>query len=156
MARLGIIDNQFYSSPVCSVLEDLGNDLYSNFDVREYYDPMTYGRSSKECHLYLASTQFNQSRVPMTILLINDVTPGLSTECKVVKSNEASFTIQFCEVGDTDPACSGANSAEIETSTSSNIWTDFFARIVLAVLIALVLVLIMVLGCCWWKNGCFG
>ena len=40
VARLGVIDNQFYSSDKCSVLEDAGNDLYSNFDVRdlEYSD----------------------------------------------------------------------------------------------------------------------
>ena len=202
VARLGVNDNQFYSSPKCSVLEDAGNDLYSNFGMREEYDPVTFSRS-KECLLYLASTRFSQSRVPMTILLIAEVTPGLSSECNVYVSSRAAFTIQFCEAGDTDPACSGlgartveftggpgvpgvrttltnftdigdgviiereivvnpgqdsgtgANSAEIEKSSSSNIWTDYVAPIVLAVLIALVLILIVVLGCCWW-NGCFG
>ena len=34
VARLGVKDNQFYSSPKCSVLEDARNDLYSNFGVR--------------------------------------------------------------------------------------------------------------------------
>ena len=150
VARLGVIDDQFYSSDKCTVLEDAGNDLYSNFDVREEYDTMTFGRS-KDCLLYLASTNFTQSRVPMTILLIAVVTPGLPSECKVYKSNSAAFTIQFCE--DTDPACS--DSAEIEESASSNIWTDYVASIVLAVLITLVLILIVVLGCCWW-NGCLG
>ena len=198
VARLGVKDNQFYNSPKCSVLEDAGNDLYSNFGIREEYDPVTFSRS-KECLLYLASTSFTQSRVPMTILLIAEVTPGLSSECNVYVSSRAAFTIQFCEAGDTDPACSelgarnveftggpgvrttrtnftdigdgvilqreivvnsagsdsgaGASSAEIEKSSSSNIWTDYVVPIVLAVLIALVLILIVVLGCCWW-NGC--
>ena len=148
VARLGVKDNQFYSSPKCSVQEDAGNDLYSNFGVREEYDPVTFSRS-KECLLYLASTSFTQSLVPMTILLIAEVTPGLSSECNVYVSSRAAFTIQFCEAGDTDPACSGLE------SSSSNIWTDYVVPIVLALLIALVLILVVVLGCCWW-NGCFG
>ena len=148
VARLGVNDNQFYSSPKCSVLEDAGNDLYSNFDVREEYDPMTFS-SNKDCLLYLASTNFTQNRVPMTILLIAVVSPGLPSECNVYKSNSAAFTIQFCKEGDT--AC--LDSAEIEQS--SNIWTVNVAPLVLAVLIALVLILSVVLGCCWW-NGCFG
>ena len=163
VARLGVKDNQFYSSPKCSVQEDAGNDLYSNFGVREEYDPMTFSRS-KECLLYLASTSFTQSLVPMTILLIAEVTPGLSSECNVYVSSRAAFTIQFCEAGDTDPACSGLGPRNVEftggpevpeKSSSSNIWTDYVVPIVLALLIALVLILIVVLGCCWW-NGCFG
>ena len=45
VARLGVNDNQFYNSPQCSVLEDAGSDLYSNFGVREEYDPVTFSRS---------------------------------------------------------------------------------------------------------------
>ena len=198
VARLGVKDNQFYSSPKCSVLEDAGNDLYSNFGVREEYDPVTFSRS-KECLLYLASTRFTQTLVPMPLLLIAEVTPGLSSECNVYVSSRAAFTIQFCEAGDSEVACvgpggrnvefrggpglrttqnnftdigdgvilqreivvssgsgggTGANSAEIEKSSSSNMWTEYVAPIVLAVLIALVIILIIVLGCCWWK-GCF-
>ena len=39
VARLGVKPNEFYSSPKCSVLEDARNDLYSNFGVKEEYDP---------------------------------------------------------------------------------------------------------------------
>ena len=67
-------DNQFYSSPKCSVLEDAGSDLYSNFGVREEYDPVTFSRS-KECIVYLSSTAFAQDRVDMTLLLIAEVGP---------------------------------------------------------------------------------
>ena len=72
VARLGVRDNQFYSSPKCSVLEDAGSDLYSNFGVREEYDPVTFSRS-KECIVYLSSTAFAQDRVDMTLLLIAEV-----------------------------------------------------------------------------------
>ena len=159
VARLGVNDNQFYSSPKCSVLEDAGNDLYSNFIVKEEYDPNDYPR--KDCLLYLDSTQFTQSQVPMTILLITEVTLGLSSECNQGPvSSKAAFTIQFCEAGDTDPACPAISRTESSTvePPSSNPWTDYAALIVPAVLISLFLILIVIffmkklLGCCWW-NG---
>ena len=180
VARLGVNDNQFYSSPKCSVLEDAGNDLYSNFIVKEEYDPNDYPR--KDCLLYLDSTQFTQSQVPMTILLITEVTLGLSSECNQGPvSSKAAFTIQFCEAGDTDPACpviSRTESSNVKNSSekpsvkpsekpsvkpsekppSSNYWIDYVAPIVPAVMISLVLILIIIffmkklLGCCWW-NG---
>ena len=106
MARLGVKDNQFYSSPKCSVLEDAGKDLYSNFGIREEYDPATFSRS-KECIVYLASTDFRESRVPITLLLIAEVTPGLSTDCNVYVSSKASFTLEFCKVGDSSAQCQG-------------------------------------------------
>ena len=106
VARLGVKDNQFYSSPKCSVLEDAGKDLYSNFGIREEYDPATFSRS-KECIVYLASTEFRESRVPITLLLIAEVTPGLSTDCNVYVSSKASFTLEFCQPGDSSAQCQG-------------------------------------------------
>ena len=154
VARLGVNDTQFYSSPKCSVLEDAGNDLYSNFVVREEYDPINFPR--KDCLLYLVSTCFTQSLVPMTILLIAEVTPSLSSKCNQGPvSSKAAFTIQFFEAGETDPAC--PVNAEIEEPTSFKPPSkppDYVALIILAVGIALVLILIIILGCCWW-NGCF-
>ena len=51
----------------------------------------------------------------------------------------------------------GASSAEIEKSSSSSgsVWTDYVLPSVLGVLIALVLLLLVTLGCCWWQ-GCLG
>ena len=151
VARLGVNDTQFYSSPKCSVLEDAGNDLYSNFVVREEYDPINFPR--KDCLLYLVSTCFTQSLVPMTILLITEVTPGLSSECnnQGPVSSKAAFTIQFFEGGETDPACPVKPISQTKPNPSQN----YVALIILAVGTALVLILIIVLGCCWW-NGCFG
>ena len=106
VARLGVKDNQFYSSPKCSVLEDAGKDLYSNFGIREEYDPATFSRS-KECIVYLASAEFRESRVPITLLLIAEVTPGLSTDCNVYVSSKASFTLEFCSPGDSSAQCQG-------------------------------------------------
>ena len=106
MARLGVKDNQFYSSPKCSVLEDAGKDLYSNFGIREEYDPATFSRS-KECIVYLASAEFREARVPITLLLIAEVTPGLSTDCNVYVSSKASFTLEFCQPGDSSAQCQG-------------------------------------------------
>ena len=106
MARLGVKDNQFYSSPKCSVLEDARKDLYSNFGIREEYDPATFSRS-KECIVYLASAEFLESRVPITLLLIAEVTPGLSTDCNVYVSSKASFTLEFCSPGDSSAQCQG-------------------------------------------------
>ena len=106
VARLGVNDNRFYSSPKCSVLEDARNDLYSNFGVKEEYDPVTFSRS-KECIVYLSSTGFTQSRVDMTLLLIAEVTPGLSTDCNVYVSSRASFTVEFCSPQDQSQACVG-------------------------------------------------
>ena len=43
LARLGVKDNQFYSSPKCSVLEDARNDLYSNFGIRFAVSQKSFG-----------------------------------------------------------------------------------------------------------------
>ena len=43
VARLGVKDNQFYSSPKCSVLEDARNDLYSNFGIRFAVSQKSFG-----------------------------------------------------------------------------------------------------------------
>ena len=54
-------------------------------------------------------------------------------------------------------AGAAASSAEIEKSSSSSgsVWTDYVLPSVLGVLIALVLLLLVTLGCCWWQ-GCLG
>ena len=61
----------------------------------------------QECIVYLASTGFRQSRVPITLLLIAEVTPGLSTDCAVYVSSKASFTVEFCQAGDSSAQCVG-------------------------------------------------
>ena len=134
VARLGVKDNQFYSSPKCSVLEDAGFDLYSNFGIREEYDPATFSRS-KECIVYLASTGFRETRVPITLLLIAEVTPGLSTDCAVYVSSKASFTVEFCRTGDTSSQCLGpggrnVNYGQPQVSTRTN-FTDIGDGIIL-------------------------
>ena len=73
-------------------------NVEKNF-YREEYDPVTFSRS-KECIVYLANTGFNQMEVDMTLLLIAEVTPGLSTDCNVYVSSKASFTIEFCSQSD--------------------------------------------------------
>ena len=73
---------------------------------REEYDPVTFSRS-KECIVYVASTDFSQMRVDMTLLLIAEVTPGLSNDCNVYVSSKASFTLEFCSAGDTSAQCQG-------------------------------------------------
>ena len=113
VARLGVKPNEFYSSPKCSVLEDARNDLYSNFGVKEEYDPVTFSRS-KECIVYLSATGFSQMRVDMTLLLIAEVTPGLSTDCNVYVSSRASFTVQFCTEGDKSEPCVGPGGRNVE------------------------------------------
>ena len=137
VARIGVKDNQFYSSPKCSVQEDAGINLYDLFDWPR-----------KECLVYLDSTNFTQARVLMTIYLIAEVTPGLSRECNIVFSSRVSFTVQFCEPGDnSDPICLGP--ILDPPPPGGPVW------IALAVLSALVLILIAVLGYRWW-NGYFG
>lgn len=106
VARLKVEDNQYYNSPKCSVLEDARNDLYNNFGIREEYDPQTFTRG-KDCVVYLARTSFPENTVAMTILLIAEVTPGLSTSCSVLVSSRAAFTVEFCEKTDRSEACTG-------------------------------------------------
>ena len=89
-----------------AVLEDARNDLYNNFGIREEYDPQTFTRG-KDCVVYLARTDFREMTVDMTILLIAEVTPGLSTDCSVLVSSRAAFTIEFCEDNDRSESCTG-------------------------------------------------
>ena len=104
VARLRVEDNQFYSSPKCSVLEDASTKLYNNFGIREEYDPQTFTRG-KDCVVYLSRADFTEREVFMTILLIAEVTPGLSADCNVLVSSRASFVVEFCAANDRSKAC---------------------------------------------------
>ena len=104
VARLRVEDNRFYSSPKCSVLEDASTKLYNNFGIREEYDPQTFTRG-KDCVVYLSRDDFTEREVFMTILLIAEVTPGLSADCNVLVSSRASFVVEFCAANDRSEAC---------------------------------------------------
>ena len=114
--------NRFYSSPKCSVLEDASTKLYNNFGIREEYDPQTFTRG-KDCVVYLSRTDFSEREVFMTILLIAEVTPGLSADCNVLVSSRASFVVEFCAPNDRSEACTasqggpqGRNVPEVNSS----------------------------------------
>ena len=116
-----IYKNRFYSSPKCSVLEDASTKLYNNFGIREEYDPQTFTRG-KDCVVYLSRTDFSEREVFMTILLIAEVTPGLSADCNVLVSSRASFVVEFCAPNDRSEACTasqgpqGRNVPEVNSS----------------------------------------
>ena len=117
-----IYKNRFYSSPKCSVLEDASTKLYNNFGIREEYDPQTFTRG-KDCVVYLSRTDFSEREVFMTILLIAEVTPGLSADCNVLVSSRASFVVEFCAPNDRSEACAtsqggpqGRNVPEVNSS----------------------------------------
>ena len=117
-----IYNNRFYSSPKCSVLEDASTKLYNNFGIREEYDPQTFTRG-KDCVVYLSRTDFSEREVFMTILLIAEVTPGLSADCNVLVSSRASFVVEFCAPNDRSEACAtsqggpqGRNVPEVNSS----------------------------------------
>ena len=94
-------------------LTNLRNSLYNNFGIREEYDPQTFTRG-KDCVVYVAKTNFIETTVAMTILLIAEVTPGLSTSCSVLVSSRAAFTIKFCEETDRSDACTGPAGRNID------------------------------------------
>lgn len=92
---------------------------------REEYDPVTFSRS-KECIVYVASTDFSQMRVDMTLLLIAEVTPGLSNDCNVYVSSKAGFTVEFCSSTDRSEACVGPGGRNVEFGeTVRTIQTNF-------------------------------
>ena len=85
--------------------------------------------------MYLASIGFRETRVPITLLLIAEVTPGLSTDCAVYVSSKASFTVEFCRDGDTSSQCLGpggrnVNYGQPQVSTRTN-FTDIGDGIIL-------------------------
>ena len=87
--------------------------MYNNFGIREEYDPQTFTHG-KDCVVYLARTNFPEKTVAMTILLIAEVTPGLSTSCSVLVSSRAAFTVEFCEESDKTKACTGPGGRNID------------------------------------------
>merc|ERR1712013_53086 len=121
VVRLSLRSNPYYSSPKCSVLETDNSNGYKYFGVREEYDAKTFTRK-EECQVYLARTGFGEEEVQLTVLVIAQVIPGLSTECQVQMSARPSFRVKFCaeewgcvdnekeeekvEAG-SDPKCSG-------------------------------------------------
>ena len=97
-------------------------NLYNNFGIREEYDPQTFTRG-KDCVVYLSRTDFSEREVFMTILLIAEVTPGLSADCNVLVSSRASFVVEFCAPNDRSEACTasqggpqGRNVPEVNSS----------------------------------------
>lgn len=95
VVRLSLRKNPYYSSPKCSVLETDNSNGYKYFGVREEYDAKTFTRK-EECQVYLARTGFGQESVHLTVLVIAQVIPGLSTECQVKMSARPSFHVKFC------------------------------------------------------------
>merc|ERR1719347_1881115 len=95
VVRLSLRNNPYYSSPKCSVLETDNNNGYKYFGVREEYDAKTFTRK-EECQVYLARTGFGEESVQLTVLVIAQVIPGLSTECQVQMSARPSLRVKFC------------------------------------------------------------
>ena len=95
IVRLSLRENPYYSSPKCSVLETDNNIGYKYFGVREEYDVKTFARK-EECQVYLARTGFGEEKVELTVLVIAQVIPGLSTECQVEMSARPAFHVRFC------------------------------------------------------------
>eukprot|EP00092_Neocalanus_flemingeri_P005639 GFUD01006073.1.p1 GENE.GFUD01006073.1~~GFUD01006073.1.p1 ORF type:complete len:455 (-),score=111.17 GFUD01006073.1:68-1432(-) len=95
VARLSLKKNPYYSSPKCSVLETDNSNGYKYFGVREEYDAKTFTRK-EECQVYLARTGFGKESLHLTVLVIAEVIPGMSTECQVQMSTRASFNVKFC------------------------------------------------------------
>ena len=129
---------------------------------------MTPGLSS-ECNVYVSS------RAAFTVEFCGAA--DTSAACAGPGGRSVDFTGQgrgvvttqtnFTDIGDgvilqreivvNGEGGAGASSAEIEKSSSSSgsVWTDYVLPSVLGVLIALVLLLLVTLGCCWWQ-GCLG
>jgi len=95
VVRLSLKKNPYYSSPKCSVLETDSSHGYKFFGVREEYDAKTFTRK-EECQVYLARTGFGQEKVELTVMVIAEVTPGLSTECEVQMAARAGISVKFC------------------------------------------------------------
>ena len=95
VVRLSLKKNPYYSSPKCSVLETDHSSGYKYFGVREEYDAKTFARK-EECQVYLARTGFGKENLHLTVLVIAEVIPGLSTDCQVQMSTRASFNVKFC------------------------------------------------------------
>jgi len=95
VVRLSLRSNPYYSSPKCSVLETDNSNGYKYFGVREEYDAKTFTRK-EECQVYLARTGFGEEEVQLTVLVIAQVIPGLSTECQVQMAARPSFRVKFC------------------------------------------------------------
>ena len=77
-----------------SVLDDEGTALHHVFGVREEYNLTTFSRGMG-CDVYLATTHFTQHIVPLSILVIAEVTPGLSAECDLILSTKIYLDIWF-------------------------------------------------------------
>ena len=65
---------------MCSVLTDRDNPVYNNFVIEEKYNGEDL-RRRKECVITITSTNFAESSLDLTILLIVQLLPGLPTNC---------------------------------------------------------------------------
>ena len=76
------------------MLDDQGTTLHHVFGVREEYNLTTFSRGMA-CDVYLATTHFTQDVVPLSILVIAEVTPGLSAGCDLLLSTKIYLDIWF-------------------------------------------------------------
>ena len=76
------------------MLENEVNDLHQVFGIREEYDLSTLSRGMA-CDVYLARTDFSQTAVSLSILVVAEVTPGLSAACELIVSERVVLTMRF-------------------------------------------------------------
>ena len=76
------------------MLDDEGTALHQVFGVREEYNLTTFSRGMG-CDVYLATTHFTQDIVPLSILVIAEVTPGVSAGCDLILSTKIYLDIWF-------------------------------------------------------------
>jgi hypothetical protein len=147
---------------VFAVLEDQTNDLHHNFGIREEYNISTFSRGMA-CDVYLARTEFNQTFVSLNILVVAEVTPGLSAGCHLAVSdrvrleiwfgqdNQSQANSTFSENEDVDAhddlIGEKENKDEMNLGSSLSLNSSTQAYTVLAILLCLVVLLVIILAC---------
>ena len=96
------------------MLEDQTNDLHHNFGIREEYNISTFSRGMA-CDVYLARTEFNQTFVSLNILVVAEVTPGLSAGCDLAVSARVTVGIWFGQNNESQANSTFSENEDVDT-----------------------------------------
>ena len=153
------------------MLEDQTNDLHHNFGIREEYNNSfsTFSRGMA-CDVYLARTEFNQTFVSLNILVVAEVTPGLSAGCDLAVSARVTLRIQFGQNNESQANSTNSENEDVDAhddligekekedemnlGSSLSLKSSTQAYAVLAILLILVVLLIIILACvCYYRYS---
>ena len=143
------------------MLEESVEKLHHFFGIREEFDLSTFSRGTA-CDVYLSNGNFHQNIVFLAILVVAEVTPGLSAECELELSQILELEIRFGKTNKTideegdvreEIAANVTSAKKLSRFRGSDLYATEFL-FVLVILCSALVVLFFLLFLCVYVRCC--